>query len=66
MPDLPKSMAEHFKQYAPWDGSRPDREYREPPPPPPDRGPDAPELDEEPPAAGRKDGLQAIVKVAIY
>lgn len=42
MPELPRSMQEHFGPYAPRDGSRPDPGYREPPPPPPDAGPDAP------------------------
>ncbi|CAH1639369.1 unnamed protein product [Spodoptera littoralis] len=35
MPDLPKSLQEHMREYAPRDGSRPDPDYREPPPPPP-------------------------------
>ncbi|XP_063829174.1 trichohyalin-like [Ostrinia nubilalis] len=66
MPDLPSSMQEHFKRYAPWDGSRPDAGYQAPAPPPPDRGPDAPDEDEtegtagidKEPAPGRRDGLQ--------
>ncbi|KAL0822095.1 hypothetical protein ABMA28_005459 [Loxostege sticticalis] len=61
MPDLPKSMQEHFKRYAPWDGSRPDAGYRAPAPPPPDRGPDAP----DPPEAadpGKRDGLQQLAE----
>ncbi|XP_075979992.1 uncharacterized protein LOC142979120 [Anticarsia gemmatalis] len=35
MPDLPTSMQEHFKRYSPWDGTKPDADYVEPPLPPP-------------------------------
>ncbi|XP_049876457.1 trichohyalin-like [Pectinophora gossypiella] len=58
MPDLPASLQEHFQSYAPWDGSKPDRDYREPAPPPPDRGPDAPDDGDD-----ARCGLQDLVKV---
>ncbi|KAJ0174411.1 hypothetical protein K1T71_009519 [Dendrolimus kikuchii] len=57
MPDLPSSMKEHFKRYAPWDGSKSDPWYKEPPPPPPDLGPDAPD-EEDMPVERKQDGLQ--------
>ncbi|XP_073961488.1 uncharacterized protein [Choristoneura fumiferana] len=63
MPELPKSMQEHFGSYAPWDGSAPDAGYQEPPPPPPDRGPDAPDEPEEaPPPEEKRDGMQPVDK----
>lgn len=58
MPDLPKSVKEHFKLYAPWDGSRPDAGYVEAPAPHP-RKHYAPL-----PGTARTDGLQAVDKVS--
>ncbi|KAJ8712611.1 hypothetical protein PYW07_005453 [Mythimna separata] len=61
MPDLPRSMKEHFKRYAPWDGSKPDASYVEPPPPHPRKqavplpAPNAPD-------AVRADGMQGVDK----
>lgn len=63
MPELPKSMQEHFGPYAPWDGSAPDEGYREPPPPPPDRGPDAPDEPEDAPPDTKRDGMQPVDRV---
>ncbi|KAJ8715325.1 hypothetical protein PYW08_005306 [Mythimna loreyi] len=62
MPDLPRSMQEHFTGYTPWDGSRPDRDYVEPPPPHPRKkavplpAPNAPQ------ETTRTNGLQAVDK----
>ncbi|KAM3956973.1 uncharacterized protein ACR2FA_009021 [Aphomia sociella] len=66
MPELPASMQEHFKNYAPRDGSNPDPWYTEPPAPPPDLGADAPDTGDQPQAEaaieGKMGGLQDIGK----
>ncbi|XP_026733242.1 trichohyalin-like [Trichoplusia ni] len=66
MPDLPKSLAEHFVGYAPRDGSQPDAAYSEPPPPPPPRQALTPASPSPDPTArrdnARKDGLQPLTQ----
>lgn len=65
MPELPQSMRPHFQDlYAPWDGSRPDADYRQPAAPPADRGPDAPDDDDAAEdATARRDGMQTVKQV---
>ncbi|KAJ2940338.1 hypothetical protein O0L34_g12 [Tuta absoluta] len=66
MPDLPRSMQEHFKSYAPRDGSAPEPGYQEPPPPPPETKSylDHDQDDEE--NGEKRDGLQELVKKIGY
>ncbi|KAI5632465.1 trichohyalin-like [Phthorimaea operculella] len=59
MPNLPKSLQEHFAGYAPRDGSTPDVDYQEPPPPPPERS--LTEMDDKY-ERQKRDGLQKIFK----
>lgn len=65
MPDLPASLAEHFKRYATRDGSKPEARYRKPPPPPPD-APDEEDLVEVASAAStNRNGLNDPIKVRV-
>ncbi|XP_053610645.1 trichohyalin-like [Plodia interpunctella] len=68
MPELPQSMRPHFQDlYAPWDGSRPDADYRQPAAPPADRGPDAPDDDDAAEdATARRDGMQTLKQAEPY